>query len=434
MDDRSHNRTPNAEPAGPTTCVFDAGDAGIRTTSDATTPAMFCRHCGYNLRGLPGNRCAECGRTFDPKNRKSYSAHSGSPSRRRWARGIVASLIAFFLLAGAGAFSLWWPWHRDAAAIRMVHRYGGTVDTTTDGPKWLQWVLGQRGGFLLERAGPACSLACSTVTDADLSGLKGLEGLRVLKLSATQVTDAGLERLKDLKGLRELYLGRTHVTDAGLKNLTALKGLQVLNLSATQVTDVERLKDLKGLQELDLGATRVTDAGLEHLADLKGLRVLDLGATNVTDAGLEHLTDLKGLRKLYLQHTQVTGAGLEQLKDLKGLQELYLEQTRVTDAGLEHLKDLKGLQVLDLGGTKATDAGIMALKRALPGCDIFRPVPSSPPFPTPDTYPLPLSPFPFQPISGEPHPGRKANDRTRNLNRSPPRRMLRTRRTTASGP
>lgn len=161
---------------------------------------MFCRHCGYNLHGLPENRCAECGRTFDPNNRKSYSTHSGSPSRRRWARRIVVSFIAIILLAGAGAFSLWWPWHHDGAAIRMVRRCGGYVDTKTVGPKWLQSMFGQRWGFLLERAGPRCSLWGSTVADADLSALKNLKGLQELHLGGTHVTDAGLERLKDLKG------------------------------------------------------------------------------------------------------------------------------------------------------------------------------------------------------------------------------------------
>lgn len=26
----------------------------------------YCLTCGYILDGLPGNRCPECGRTFDP--------------------------------------------------------------------------------------------------------------------------------------------------------------------------------------------------------------------------------------------------------------------------------------------------------------------------------------------------------------------------------
>jgi len=228
---------------------------------------MFCRQCGYNLHGLPEDRCAECGRTFDPNNRKSYSTRSGSPSRRRWARRIVVSFIALILLAGAGAFSLWWPWHRDAAAIRMVKRCGGTVNTTTVGPKWLQSIFGQRGGFLLERAGPQCNLRGSTVADADLSALKDPKGLQWLDLAFTQVSDAGLEHLKNLMGLRWLNLSGTQATDAGLEHLKHLKGLRVLVLWGTQVTDagLEHLKHLKGLQCLQLEGTPVTDAGVEAL-------------------------------------------------------------------------------------------------------------------------------------------------------------------------
>ncbi len=33
---------------------------------------MRCLGCGYNLRGLPENRCPECGRTFDPDDPQSY--------------------------------------------------------------------------------------------------------------------------------------------------------------------------------------------------------------------------------------------------------------------------------------------------------------------------------------------------------------------------
>jgi hypothetical protein len=142
---------------------------------------MFCRHCGYNLRGLPENKCAEYGRTFDPNNRKSYSIHPGSLARRRWAKRVAVSFIALILLAGAGALRIWWPWHRDAAAIRMVQRCGGRVDTHKVGPKRLQGVLGERWGFLLERAGLVCYLRYSR--DADLSALDGASGIRELTSS-----------------------------------------------------------------------------------------------------------------------------------------------------------------------------------------------------------------------------------------------------------
>src|SRR6476646_101609 len=43
---------------------------------------MYCRNCFYDLRGLPSNRCPECGWTFDPCNPDSFSRSPG-PQRIR---------------------------------------------------------------------------------------------------------------------------------------------------------------------------------------------------------------------------------------------------------------------------------------------------------------------------------------------------------------
>ncbi len=34
-------------------------------TADPTDPALHCPTCGYNLTGLPQNRCPECGQDFE---------------------------------------------------------------------------------------------------------------------------------------------------------------------------------------------------------------------------------------------------------------------------------------------------------------------------------------------------------------------------------
>jgi hypothetical protein len=193
-----------------------------------TASAIFCRRCGYNLKGLSECRCAECGRAFDPANRRTYSSHPHAPLRRRLTRYAVAALTVALLLAGAGGFCLWWPWHRDAAAFRMVHLCGGTMQTTTVGPQWLRNLLGKRGGFLLDRAGPVCDLSHSLVTDSDLPALNGLSELQKLRLVKTAVTDVGLERLDELEGLRSLNLAETAVTDAGLPHLKRFKRLREL--------------------------------------------------------------------------------------------------------------------------------------------------------------------------------------------------------------
>ncbi len=36
-------------------------------------PTRFCLDCGYALHGLSANRCPECGRPFNPRDRKTWS-------------------------------------------------------------------------------------------------------------------------------------------------------------------------------------------------------------------------------------------------------------------------------------------------------------------------------------------------------------------------
>ena len=43
---------------------------------------MLCRECYYPLHGLTENRCPECGRAFDPEDRRTFARRR--PRRWRW--------------------------------------------------------------------------------------------------------------------------------------------------------------------------------------------------------------------------------------------------------------------------------------------------------------------------------------------------------------
>jgi len=191
-----------------------------------------------------------------------------------------------------------------------------------------------------------------------------------LDLRGTQITDAGLTGLRGLTSLETLILvtpGRTRtgassdetrVTDAGLVHLSGLTGLRGLILPS-----------------------RVTDAGLVHLSGLTSLETLILFETRVTDAGLVHLRGLTNLRELYLYGTQITDAGLVHLSGLTSLERLDLRGTQITDAGLVHLQGLTSLRELWLAGTQVTDAGLASLRQALPNWGRARTGASSDPGP-----------------------------------------------------
>jgi mono/diheme cytochrome c family protein len=93
-------------------------------------------------------------------------------------------------------------------------------------------------------------VSAGKVNDKDLSLLLPLKKqLIVLKLSDATVTDAGVSLLSGMAGLRKLYLDHTQVTDKGITSLQKLERLQYLNLVGTRVS-FNGLKQLRGLKEL----------------------------------------------------------------------------------------------------------------------------------------------------------------------------------------
>jgi hypothetical protein len=69
-----------------------------------------------------------------------------------------------------------------------------------------------------------------STTDADLTVLRELRGLKYLGLGKTKVTDEGLKIVASLPGLNELFLPGTAITDQGLRHLESASGLQFLNV------------------------------------------------------------------------------------------------------------------------------------------------------------------------------------------------------------
>ncbi|MEW6197355.1 MAG: hypothetical protein AB1601_01640 [Planctomycetota bacterium] len=54
-----------------------------------------CLGCGYILQGLPENRCPECGRTFDPRDQRTY--YTTRVSGRRYLAVTTAGLVGLLL-------------------------------------------------------------------------------------------------------------------------------------------------------------------------------------------------------------------------------------------------------------------------------------------------------------------------------------------------
>ncbi len=71
---------------------------------------MHCLNCGYNLRGLPENRCPECGQPFNPDDSETYRSRPRSGSVLLWLSLLSVALFALPLAAAGLA---------DAKVIRI---------------------------------------------------------------------------------------------------------------------------------------------------------------------------------------------------------------------------------------------------------------------------------------------------------------------------
>jgi hypothetical protein len=77
----------------------------------AAASGIYCRHCGYDLRAQPApHRCPECGREFDPANRKTFRPRP--PRGALWRSAKRASgaflALAFIVLSGMWLRSYWY--------------------------------------------------------------------------------------------------------------------------------------------------------------------------------------------------------------------------------------------------------------------------------------------------------------------------------------
>jgi hypothetical protein len=253
-------------------------------------PSKWCKKCGYALDGLSEPRCPECGREFDPAQRRTYRR---KPPWSRLQVNIIRASVSILLAIVSQIVVLYWrpvlEWparwkiSRNPNLAIAKERPWAPTSYHTWYSKWAK-SLGLPFATTIEHVA-----AGALTTDAELAAVRGLGGLKLLEIGNNRITDAGLVHIQGLVELAVLDISGTNITDEGLRRIRGLTNLQVLIVSGTHITDdgIAHLSGMKKLIRLGLSRTRVTDEGLKRIEDLNGLSYLFLSKGRVTKKGVE---------------------------------------------------------------------------------------------------------------------------------------------------
>ena len=69
--------------------------------------AFMCKKCGYDLQGLPEDRCPECGTAFDRAERECIIARIASPPPKPKYRRVAALVVVLLSLAVVAGTAVW---------------------------------------------------------------------------------------------------------------------------------------------------------------------------------------------------------------------------------------------------------------------------------------------------------------------------------------
>lgn len=191
----------------------------------------------------------------------------------------------------------------------LVGRGGSLGDPQqTVEPTWKQQVEAVERG-----EADTIHLTQHAVSDDEFKDLRGLTGLRQLKLQRGHITAASLESLGNLPDLHTLWLWESPLDDRATAMVAKNRGLKRLNFPHAVFTD-EGLALLVGLPELEqlrFSSPNVTAAGLGVLGKAKSMRLLHLIDVPVTAVVLEEIARLEHLESLYFDGVELDSEAME---------------------------------------------------------------------------------------------------------------------------
>ena len=180
----------------------------------------------------------------------------------------------------------------------------------------------------------------------DISPLKGLKNLELLRLSHNDIID--ISPVEGLTNLKHLFLSHNQIKNIdAVKNLTNLESLDFArNIGEERISDISAIANLTKLKLLGLSDTNIPDISV--LKNLVNLEIFMANDSKIEDISV--LKNTKNLKILYLDKNKITDVSV--VKDLVELTELYLRNNNISEIDFSKLTKLSDVNVQ---GNKISD-------------------------------------------------------------------------------
>ena len=180
----------------------------------------------------------------------------------------------------------------------------------------------------------------------DISPLKGLKNLELLRLSHNDIID--ISPVEGLTNLKHLFLSHNQIKNIdAVKNLTNLESLDFArNIGEERISDISAIANLTKLKLLGLSDTNIPDISV--LKNLVNLEIFMANDSKIEDISV--LKNAKNLKILYLDKNKITDVSV--VKDLVELTELYLRNNNISEIDFSKLTKLSDVNVQ---GNKISD-------------------------------------------------------------------------------
>lgn len=204
-----------------------------------------------------------------------------------------------------------------------------------------------------------------------------LSQVETLNLSLTNITDADVSSLVMMTGLKELNISNTALTDAALNHLAKLENLEILRIQGNRMMNGTGLKAFvqskqkPGLRGLYASSTPLSREGMSNVKKIGSLEVFENASTQLNDQLLFELKGATNLKTLGVGNNNLTVASGLTIKTMRNLENLDLRNnSMVTAQILTQLSSLTELTNLNLTKTSCTISSVQEFRRRQKKCTV----------------------------------------------------------------